>query len=111
MNLITLNRKVESEKEFKERNKYYQRKLTHQWMNIAKNPTGVSINITEILENMCIEGIITEKYKRKQLSQMYKELNSPNEFKTWCGEQVEKGTFKIKEFKKKAKQYLSKKFK
>jgi hypothetical protein len=111
MELKKLNRKVQTEAEFKERNKFLQRQLRHQYLNLAKNPTGISVNITEILDTMSEEGIITPEFKNKQLQHMFSELNSPNEFKMWCSEQAEKGKIKIQDFRKKAKEFLTKKFK
>ncbi len=66
--------------------KEYNKKLNRLMANIIKNPSKTAENLTKIidlLEEIQSKGLITEKQKNKYVQRIYREMNTPEEFREW----------------------------
>lgn len=80
---------IESEKEFWIKNKEYNKKMSKafkNWKGWLKSPVSMVENIDTLLEEMLFIGLYSDKEIMEQRERLYKELNSPLEFKNWISE-------------------------
>lgn len=80
---------IESEKEFWIKNKEYNKKMSkafRNWKGWIKSPVGMVEHIDTLLEEMLFIGLYSEKEIMQQRERLYKEMNSPQEFKNWIAD-------------------------
>lgn len=92
------NKKTEETKKLE---KEYKKKLNQITFRFIKNPTRVNQNLRDLenlLEEMVQLKLITKEEKEKQLKKLYKEMNSPQQFKEWLAKKKDKIKNKLKRF-------------
>jgi len=92
-------KKIESEKEYKEQLKVYKKrigKLFRTGYKCLANPDKFLKEFDTTLDEMVFINLVTQEYANNQRKRLYRELNKPQEFKSWLDDSIGKIKSKVK---------------